>query len=251
MNSEKKRPTNSQIAGIIWLSIALLIAGGALFFSRSTKADIAVNDSTAASEYQKLAQKEDSAYHARHKWQQSNRKSSTYQYRNSTYHPTADCSADTMSANTYSAAMHRQPLSVELNSADSVTLQLLHGIGPAYARRIVRYRERLGGFISTDQLLEVYGFTPELLDHIRPHLTLDTTLINHIDINTIELKQLIRHPYIEYYQARDIVTLRNGGTRFRNVDDLRAVPSMADSTLSRLLPYIDFGLPPQEIIFAN
>ena len=62
-----------------------------------------------------------------------------------------------------------------------------------------------------------------------------------MDINSVELKQLIKHPYIEYYQARDIVRLRNKGVVFRTADDLRAVPSMADSTLERLLPYISFG----------
>ena len=62
-----------------------------------------------------------------------------------------------------------------------------------------------------------------------------------MDINSVELKQLIKHPYIEYYQARDIVQLRNKGVVFRTADDLRAVPSMADSTLERLLPYISFG----------
>ena len=137
-------------------------------------------------------------------------------------------------------AVRRQPLVVELNNADTTTLQLLHGIGPAYARRIVRYRERLGGFIDVGQLLEVYGFTPELLAHIAPSLTLDTSSIRRIDINNIGLKQLIQHPYIEYYQARDIVNLRNRGVRFSSADDLRAVPSMADSTLARLLPYLSF-----------
>ena len=130
---------------------------------------------------------------------------------------------------------------MELNSADTLTLQLLHGIGPTRASRIVRYRERLGGFTSTDQLLEVYGITPELLAQVAPHLTLDTLAVRRIDINRAELKQLARHPYMEYYQARDIVRLRNSGVRFHCADDLRAVPSMADSTLARLLPYVDFG----------
>ena len=67
-----------------------------------------------------------------------------------------------------------------------------------------------------------------------------------IDINTIELKQLIKHPYIEYYQARDIIKLRGRGMVFRNADDLRAVPSMSDSTLERLLPYISFDGSPKQ-----
>ena len=119
-------------------------------------------------------------------------------------------------------------------------MQLLHGIGPAYARRIVRYRERLGGFVSTDQLLEVYGFTPELLDHIRPHLTLDTGNLRKINVNTLALKQLIKHPYMDYYFARDLVNLRSRGVTFSSPDDLRAVPSCSDTLLMRLLPYLEF-----------
>lgn len=117
---------------------------------------------------------------------------------------------------------------------------LLHGIGPTFASRIVRYRERLGGFVDKRQLLEVYGFTPDLLNHIAPSLTLDSSQVKRLPINTIGLKQLIRHPYIEYYQARDLVVLRNHGVLFQSLDDLRAIPSMADSTLQRLQPYLDF-----------
>ena len=118
---------------------------------------------------------------------------------------------------------------------------LLHGIGPTFAKRIVRYRERLGGFFYKGQLMEVYGFTPELLDHIGPYITINADSVHRICLDTITLKQLIRQPYIEYYQARDIIRLRDRGIRFTSADDLRAVPSMADSTLQRLLPYIDFA----------
>ncbi len=131
---------------------------------------------------------------------------------------------------------------VELNSADSTTLQLLHGIGPAFARRIVRYREKLGGFSNKEQLLEVYGFTPSLLEHIEPYLQLDSSNLRKINVNSIELKQLIKHPYTEYYFARDLVNLRSHGVTFTCPDDLRAIPSCTDTMLSRLLPYLDFGL---------
>ena len=137
--------------------------------------------------------------------------------------------------------VRRQPLVVDLNTADTTTLMLLHGIGPTYARRIVAYRNRLGGYVDTRQLLEVYGFSEELLAHIQPHLVLTKDSIRRLDVNTIELKQLLRHPYIEYYQARDIVRLRDRGVRFHSPDDLRAVPSMADSTLERMLPYLQFA----------
>ena len=174
-----------------------------------------------------LNTKEDSVYHSRHKKAYNHQRNSNK-------------NIDTTFYTTLPPAPTKQPLMVELNSADTLTLQLLHGIGPAYARRIVRYREKLGGFVSTRQLMEVYGFTPELLDHIGPHLELDTSILRKIDINSVELKQLAKHPYVEYYQARDIVRLRNSGFRFHSADDLRAIPSMADSTLTRLVPYLDF-----------
>src|SRR3569833_3197280 len=46
---------------------------------------------------------------------------------------------------------------IELNSADSAKLTELKGIGPSFARRIINYRNRLGGFINKEQLKEVYG----------------------------------------------------------------------------------------------
>lgn len=232
MSKGKRGPIHSQRIGIIWISACLLLIIGIGFFSSRHAGTANENDSTEVAYFKKSTNYRDSSYHNRY-----NRRNNRRVYGK------RDKNAPAFDSNMYRytpVPVRRQQLVVELNSADTTTLQLLKGIGPAYARRIVRYRDRIGGFTNTAQLLEVYGFTPELLDYISPYLTIDTTNIRHIDINTIELKQLIKHPYIEYYQARDIVNLRNSGVVFRNADDLRAVPSMADSTLDRLLPYITF-----------
>ena len=233
MGRKKNAPTQSQTLGILWLSVALLLIVAVAFFSGHKGGSTPPNSTTGDTLEEILAQKEDSAYRSRRP------KRNTRQYNNDLRDNKRHL--DSTFYTTEPPRPVKQPLVVDLNTADTLTLQLLHGIGPAYARRIVRYRERLGGFVSSSQLLEVYGFTPELLAHIAPHLTLDSTAIVRIDINSIDLKQLARHPYVEYYQARDIVRLRSLGTRFRTADDLRAVPSMADSTLERLLPYVDFG----------
>lgn len=233
MGQKKGGLTQSQRLGIVWLSAALALIAVVVFFSSRREPESIPADTSGVTGQQVLASKEDSVYRSRRQ------KSHNHQYTSrKTYEKV------TLSEEMYSVAAPvptKQPLVVELNSADTLTLQLLHGIGPAYARRIVRYRDRLGGFVSTDQLLEVYGFTPALLEHISPNLKLDKSAIRRVNINSIELKQLARHPYVEYYQARDIVQLRNNGVRFHSVDDLRAVPSMADTTLERLLPYLDFS----------
>lgn len=147
---------------------------------------------------------------------------------------------DADSTRSYSPTPKKRPLSIELNSADTLTLQLLYGIGPAYARRIVRYRNLLGGFISKEQLLEVYGFSEELYHNIEPHLTLQCDSINKIDINNVTLKQLAHHPYIDYYQARDLIALRNKGQKFECGNDLLLVPTIDSTTVKRILPYLAF-----------
>lgn len=229
MGRKRQGPTHSQTLGIIWLSAALLLLAVIVFFSSRHAVESTPDDSSATLHEEILTTKEDSVYRTRRQYRYNQQKPKEK-------HPTKPSFYTTVPP-----APTKQPLSVELNSADTLTLQLLHGIGPAYASRIVRYRDRLGGFVSTSQLLEVYGVTPELVDHLSPHLRLDTGAIRRIHINTIDLKALARHPYVEYYQARDIVRLRSLGIRFHSADDLRAVPSMADSTLQRLLPYLDFG----------
>jgi DNA uptake protein ComE-like DNA-binding protein len=242
MKNKKQGLTHSQIIGIIWLSIALLTVAGALFFYSHSGLPQTRTNLSDSTEMSFLTQKEDSVYLSRQKTHTNKYPSANYTKKE--YSKAPQKTLDSTFYSNTSPTPRRKPLMVELNGADTLTLQLLHGIGPTYARRIVSYRERLGGFTSTNQLLEVYGFTPELLAHIEPHLTLDTTTIQRITINSIELKQLVKHPYIEYYQARDIVALRKLGTVFHTADDLRAVPSMADSTLNRLLPYIDFKTAP-------
>ncbi len=226
---DKRQPTHSQVVGIVWLSALLLVIVSLFIFLPRKSETEEGKDSAEVSDTAFLTKKEDSVY--RQRWHTSH---TTRQWRQET--PTATEHYDTLHP------VKRQPLIVELNSADTLTLQLLHGIGSTRAHRIAAYRDRLGGFLKAEQLLEVYGITPELLADLAPHLTIDTSLIQKISINSITLKKLIRHPYIEYYQARDIINLRSNGQHFNSAEDLRAVPSMADSTLERLLPYIDFGI---------
>ncbi|MCQ2262308.1 MAG: helix-hairpin-helix domain-containing protein [Bacteroidales bacterium] len=135
----------------------------------------------------------------------------------------------------------RKALMVELNSADTLTLQMLYGIGPAFAKRIVRYRERLGGFVSTEQLLEVYGLTEDRYRKLLPHIMVDQEAVSKIKINEVTLKQLVRHPYMEYYQARDLISLRDKGQRYHSTQDLLLAPTMDTVSLQRIAPYIDFS----------
>ncbi len=133
-----------------------------------------------------------------------------------------------------------QRLSFELNSADTLDLQQLRGIGPVFARRIVNYRAKLGGYVSTAQLREIYGMSEETYQMILPYLTVDTMQITKLNPNTATLNQLKQHPYLDYYQARAIVDYRREGHAYRTVDDLLLVNLITDSVLLPLRPYLTF-----------
>ena len=235
MGKKKHKLTQNQINGIIWIAILLAVIIAIKLFSSPKEENSPQTDSMQLQTQAFLEKIEDSVYRSRRP------DDSRQQYPRQPRQASAR-SSDEAPRNWYTTdppAATRRSLTVELNSADTTTLMLLSGIGPAFARRIVRYRERLGGFVSTNQLMEVYGFTPELLAHIAPHLTLDSANHSRIPVNSVPLKQLIKHPYVDYYFARDLVNLRSRGVTFTTLDDLRAIPSCSDTLLARLLPYLD------------
>ena len=233
----KGHMTHSQIMGTVWISVILLLFAGLVIFLPKKNSDTPPEVSTMVADTSFLTKKKDSAYHQRG----NNYSTSQKRPRKSTNrHIESETSVALRESFDSIRPAKRKKLVVELNSADTLTLQLLHGIGPKLAPRIVEYRERLGGFRKVEQLLEVYGIDAELLAELAPHLTIDTSAVRSMEINSLSLKQLLRHPYIEYYQARDIVRLRNSGVMLESADDLKAIPSMTDSTLQQLLPYVRF-----------
>ncbi|HAW57800.1 MAG TPA: hypothetical protein DCX03_02095 [Bacteroidales bacterium] len=126
---------------------------------------------------------------------------------------------------------------IEINTADSTLLEKLPGIGPAYALRIIKYRQRLGGFVNTNQLLEVYGMDTVRLSKIKPFIRIDTAQIQRIDLNNATFKELLRHPYMEYYLVKAIVNYRDKNNGFRDVNELRRIDLIYDDLYYRIRPY--------------
>jgi DNA uptake protein ComE-like DNA-binding protein len=88
---------------------------------------------------------------------------------------------------------------IDLNIADTSDLSRLPGAGPVLSERIIRYRSALGGFFSPAQLTEVYGISDSLYNCIGNYLLADTMNIQKLDLNSVSLKQLEKHPYIGNY----------------------------------------------------
>lgn len=130
---------------------------------------------------------------------------------------------------------------VQLNSADTLQLQELYGIGPTFARRIVKYRNLLGGYVRKEQLLEVYGMDAERYNQIASYISVDPSAVKKIDINSASINDLKRHPYLDYYQAKALVAYRERGNTFSSMDDLLKVNLIEPSTTTKLQGYIQFN----------
>lgn len=140
----------------------------------------------------------------------------------------------------------RKPFIVSLNSADSLDLVQLYNIGPAFARRILKYRALLGGFVSKEQLMEVYGMDSARYNDIAPHITIDASDITTIDVNTATIDQLKRHPYLDYYQAKAIVRHREQAEAYHDISELRQVALIDNETYNKISLYLVCNLQPSK-----
>lgn len=125
---------------------------------------------------------------------------------------------------------------VAVNTADTALLKQIPGIGTYYAKRIIRYRERLGGFYSPQQLLEIEGFPESALSYI---ITTPDN-IRKLEINRMSLNQLRQHPYINFYQAKEICDYIRLNGPLKSLHELKLLRDFPPEEIDRLTPYITF-----------
>ncbi|MDD2281349.1 MAG: helix-hairpin-helix domain-containing protein [Bacteroidales bacterium] len=97
---------------------------------------------------------------------------------------------------------------IDLNSADSIDLISLPGIGPYFAGKIIDYRARLGGFASSEQLMDIYGIDKERYSVFCDKVWADKSKVVKIKLSEASADDLARNPYIGAYVARSIVRFR-------------------------------------------
>jgi len=132
----------------------------------------------------------------------------------------------------------KKVIAIDINSADTLLWEQLPGIGPVLARRIVYFRERLGGFHSIAQVGETYGLADSVFNKIQPLLRLGDVSLRKIDLNETDEKSLADHPYINTKLARVIIRYRNSHGPFSQVEGLKGIALVDDSIYRKLEKYL-------------
>lgn len=133
----------------------------------------------------------------------------------------------------------------EINSADSALLVLNLNIKPWLATRVVKYKLLLGGFYDKSQMLEVYGFSKSYYLKIEDFLFVDTLKLKKLDLNNIEFKQMLKHPYFNYELTQIIFNAKSKSKTksFTNFYDFQLKTGIDDSVSQKIRHYLYFGSP--------
>ncbi len=127
-------------------------------------------------------------------------------------------------------------LKININTASAEELKKLKGIGDKLSLRIVKYRDKLGGFYSVGQIKEVYGIKPETFQQIKPHIYCKGA-VKKININSASFKELVRHPYLTYKDVKAIFKFRDKNIPLTQE---KLVEILGNEKAEKLLHYVDF-----------
>jgi DNA uptake protein ComE-like DNA-binding protein len=130
----------------------------------------------------------------------------------------------------------------DLNIVDEPQLKKISGIGETLSKRIVKFRDRLGGFLINDQLYDVYGLDSAVAQKVLARYTVvSAPIIQKIDINLASAYEISSIVYINYEMAKKIVAFRSENGPFTSIDQLREISDFPIDKISRIELYLTFN----------
>jgi len=126
-----------------------------------------------------------------------------------------------------------------LNSATEEELKTIYGIGDKLSKRIVKFRDRLGGFLVDDQLSDVYGLEPEVVERVLERFkVMKVPEIEKINVNTASADELSKLVYLQYHVAQGIVDYRNLNGTINSLDELININDFPKDRIDRIALYL-------------
>ena len=127
---------------------------------------------------------------------------------------------------------------VDINVADTSAFIALRGIGNKLSKRIIAFREKLGGFYSVDQIAEIYNLPDSTFQNIKKYLIINSKAIKKININLATVDEMRTHPYINYNIANAIYQYRQQHGSFNSVDEIKKIMTINDEFFNKVSPYL-------------
>jgi len=135
---------------------------------------------------------------------------------------------------------YKRRIKKDLNKATTEELKKVYGIGDVLSERIVRYREKLGGFTIREQLKDVYGLSQEAYENLWWYFEIKTPkpVPFRIDVNSADMEQLQKNPYIDFDLSEKIVEYRSLHGKFKEMDELKNIPGFPADKYQRIILYL-------------
>jgi DNA uptake protein ComE-like DNA-binding protein len=127
---------------------------------------------------------------------------------------------------------------VELNAASQEDLMKIPGIGESFAKWIINYRTRLGGFSKPEQLLEVWKIDAEKYAQLEPFVTVNVNQISKLKLNLTTVEELKKHPYMNWNIANSIIKIRERKRGFKSVEEIKESVLIDEECFEKLKPYL-------------
>jgi DNA uptake protein ComE-like DNA-binding protein len=142
---------------------------------------------------------------------------------------------------TYSKESYKKKVltTTDINKATAIDFQTISGIGPAFSERIIKYRSKLQGFSLEGQLYEVWGLEKEVADKVLSTFKISQKpIINKQNVNTVEFKELLKNPYINYDLCVKIFNYRDEVAELQNISELKNIKDFPQDKYTRIVLYL-------------
>jgi DNA uptake protein ComE-like DNA-binding protein len=127
----------------------------------------------------------------------------------------------------------------DLNSASIEDFREVPGVGEVLSKRIVAYRDLLGGYAFEDQLFEVYNLPVETARRLLERFEIkERPVIKKLNINTASFRQILALPYVDYDLTRRIVQFRKQEKVITDLTDLKKIDSFPLDHFDRIAVYL-------------
>ncbi|HLF52759.1 helix-hairpin-helix domain-containing protein [Flavobacterium sp.] len=131
---------------------------------------------------------------------------------------------------------------LDINQATSEDLIKVYGIGATLSERILKEKEKFGGFVSMEQMSDVWGLSPEVIENLNKHFKVSTLpKVKKFDINNASVKELSQFPYFRYALAKAIVTYRSMNGEIKIKEDLLKIKNFPVDKVDIIALYLDFN----------